>query len=76
MEMKVLNIAKVPEQEFIKLEKEFADLNTLAEVLTWAGMNSEGEFTSQIVSDVIAQDEYTHDVIVPFRDLFLVFDTT
>jgi hypothetical protein len=32
---------------------------------------------SLIVADVVIQDEFTHDVVMPFRDdLFLVFDTT
>jgi len=29
------------------------------------------------VAEVVVQDEYTHDVVVPWRDgLFLVYDTT
>lgn len=28
------------------------------------------------VQGVIVQDEYTHDVIVPFGEHFLVYDTT
>jgi len=28
------------------------------------------------VSDVIVQDEFTHDVIVPFEDIVLVYDST
>jgi hypothetical protein len=31
----------------------------------------------RLVVDVVAQDEYTHDVIVPWGDgLFLVYDCT
>jgi hypothetical protein len=31
----------------------------------------------RMVADVIVQDEFTHDVIVPFQDgLHLVYDTT
>lgn len=30
-----------------------------------------------MVADVVAQDEYTHDVVVPWRDgLVFVYDTT
>lgn len=31
----------------------------------------------RMVADVVVQDEYTHDVVVPWDDgLFLVYDTT
>ena len=28
------------------------------------------------VADVVVQDEFTHDVVVPWRSVWLVFDTT
>jgi len=28
------------------------------------------------VREVVVQDEFTHDVVLPWRDHFLVFDTT
>ncbi len=28
------------------------------------------------VDDVVIQDEFTHDVVIPWRKLWLVFDTT
>jgi hypothetical protein len=31
----------------------------------------------RLVADVVVQDEFTHDVILPYRDgLYLVYDTT
>lgn len=74
--MKFENLAKLPDKEFAKLENELANLKTLGQVLNWARTKPKGEFLPQIVAEVITQDEFTHDVIVPFRDLFLVFDTT
>jgi len=36
-----------------------------------------GTFIPQVVADVIVQDEFTHDVVVPWREgLVLVYDTT
>jgi len=29
-----------------------------------------------MVAEVITQDEFTHDVIVPYKNIFLVYDTT
>ena len=74
--MKIENLAKLPDDEFAELEMELAKLKTLGQVLTWAGTKPKGDFVPQIVAEVITQDEYTHDVIVPYKDLFLVFDTT
>ncbi len=43
---------------------------TLEDVLAWA------HATRGALLDVIAQDEYTHDVIVQSGDEYVVFDTT
>jgi hypothetical protein len=45
---------------------------TLADVVLW-GL---AQRPSTMVSQVVVQDEYTHDVILPLRDCWLVFDTT
>lgn len=74
--MRITNIANLSETEFAKLERELAKLKTLGQVLDWANSKQKKDFLPQIVSEVITQDEFTHDVIVPYKDLFLVFDTT
>lgn len=74
--MKIVNLANLPEEGFAELESELVNHKTLGQVLTWASTKPKGDFLSQIVAEVITQDEFTHDVIVPFRDLFLVYDTT
>jgi len=49
----------------------------LKEMMAWALSQPRGTFLPVIVSDVIVQDEFTHDVIVPRSDgLVLVYDTT
>lgn len=48
----------------------------LADVLAWAATKPKTDLHPQIVAEVITQDEFTHDVIVPYRDVFLVYDTT
>jgi hypothetical protein len=41
----------------------------LAHVITWAGPTA--------VEAIVTQDEYTHDVLIPYeRDLYLVYDST
>lgn len=74
--MKFENLANLSDEKFTKLKNELVKLNTLGKVLTWANTKPKGVFLPQIVAENIQQDEYTHDVIIPFRDLFLVFDTT
>ena len=46
---------------------------TLADVLGWA----REQVPPRAVADIITQDEYTHDVVLPFEgEYFLVFDAT
>jgi hypothetical protein len=45
--------------------------------MRWALSHPPGTFLPEVVAAVVLQDEFTHDVIVPWRDgLVLVYDTT
>ncbi len=59
-----------------EITAEVENLKTLGQVLEWAQTKPKTEISPNIVEEVIVQDEYNHDVIVPFRDLFWVFGTT
>ena len=48
----------------------------LTDVFAWAGAKPKADVHPRIVAEVITQDEFTHDVIVPYREVFLVYDTT
>jgi hypothetical protein len=74
--MKILNCADISPTELAELECELADQKTLGQVLTWASAKPKGEFVPQIVAEVVTQDEFTHDCIVPYKSVFLVYDTT
>ncbi len=74
--MKVTNLANLSENDFTELEKVLVKHKTLGQVLAWANILPKEKFCKTIVAEVITQDEYTHDVIVPFQDVFLVYDTT
>lgn len=55
------------------LRRELAPLRNLGDVLTWA-RTLDPPVTAPAV---VTQDEYTHDVLVPWRDgLTLAFDVT
>lgn len=74
--MKITNLANLPENKFTELQQELAGHKTLGQVLTWASVKPKGDFLPQIVAEVITQDEFTHDIVIPYKDLFLVYDTT
>ncbi|HKW10147.1 MAG TPA: hypothetical protein VJO33_07200 [Gemmatimonadaceae bacterium] len=55
-----------------RVEQVFGMQRTLADLLAWAGAQ-----TPRVqIAEIITQDEYTHDVLVPFGPTFLSFDTT
>ena len=55
------------------LEHALREQRTLGDVLTWA----RSQQPPRTVTEIITQDEYTHDVVVGYDDpLYLVFDTT
>ena len=75
--MRVLNQANIPPQVLTEIEGELAGQENLKDLMTWALACPVGTFTPQVVADVVLQDEFSHDVIVPWRDgLVLVNDTT
>lgn len=74
--MKIENLANLSENEFTEIDNELAKLKTLGQVLSWASAKPKSDFLPQIVAEVITQDEFTNDVIIPYKDFFLVFDTT
>jgi hypothetical protein len=58
---------------YTALDGETAGHVTLADVIRW-GLRQEPQ---RVVVEVVVQDEYTHDVIVPWAEpLHLVYDTT
>ncbi len=75
--MRVVNYANLPPEEIVRLESELAGQENLNDVMKWALSYPAGTFIPSVVANVIVQDEFTHDVIVPYRDgLVLVYDTT
>ena len=72
----VTNLTTLSEVEFHVIAAEIGGHTGLNQVLAWAATKSKTEVHPQIVSEVVTQDEFTHDVIVPYRNVFLVYDTT
>jgi hypothetical protein len=75
--MRILNHANLSAQAIAEIEGELPDQENLKDLMNWALSYPAGTFISQVVADVIVQDEFTHDVVVPWREgLVLVYDTT
>lgn len=75
--MRIVNHANLAPEEIVQLEGELAGQENLNDVMKWALSHPVGTFIPSVVANVIVQDEFTHDVIVPYRDgLVLVYDTT
>jgi len=75
--MRVLNKTNLSAEEVSKIENELSGQQNLKDLMDWALSSPKGVFTPQVVAAVIIQDEFTHDLVVPWRDgLVLVYDTT
>jgi hypothetical protein len=65
--------AGLDQDESRALLRELERLGSLHALIRW-GLDRDPPL---VVADVVIQDEYTHDVVMPYRgDRFLVFDTT
>ena len=75
--MQVTNRANLSAENLAQIQSEFGEHRTLTDVLNWGFRQTAGSVHPQIISDVIVQDEYSHDVIVPWRDgLAIVYGST
>ncbi|HEY7544352.1 MAG TPA: hypothetical protein VID27_05700 [Blastocatellia bacterium] len=73
--MRVTNRADLSPGELASIEEEVIGHRSLEDVLRW-GL-SQPIRLPQVISDVIVQDEYSHDVIVPLQSgLVLVYGAT
>ena len=67
-----LDPSSLPEGLRDAVQREVAPLRLLEQVVRWAF----SQVPPSDVADVIVQDEFSHDVVVPWRGVHLVFDTT
>ena len=54
------------------ISEAFAHCQTLADLMRWC--QSQSPYIP--VTEIVTQDEYTHDVVLRFGAVFLSFDTT
>ena len=75
--MRIANHANLSSEAVADIAAELSGQENLRDVMSWALSAPSGTFNPFVVAEVIVQDEFTHDVVVPWRDgLVLVYDTT
>jgi hypothetical protein len=75
--MRVVSYTAAAAAAIARIEHELSGQQNLIDLMKWVGSYPAGTFLPTVVSNVVVQDEFTHDVVVPFRDgLVLVYDTT
>ena len=75
--MQIVTHGRITAEVRAQIEAELSGLQNLKDMMAWALSHREGVLLPGVVSEVIVQDEFTHDVIVPRSDgLVLVYDTT
>ena len=71
-----VNLSSLSPDEFEPLAMELDKHDSLQGALAWASSKPKDLFHPHIVAEVVTQDEFTHDVIIPYKNVFLVYDTT
>ena len=54
------------------IKKLVATHTTLEKLMLWGVQQS----PPVMIAEIVAQDEFTNDIIVPYNHLYLVYDTT
>jgi len=74
--MRVTNHAGLTPTQLEEIEMELSGQQTLADVVKWASKQPTG-MAPGIITRVVIQDEFTHDVLVPWGErLVLVYAAT
>ena len=72
-EVPVTEVGAIDRRHAIELASSLRSLRTLGDVLAWARRLT----PPRAVTEIITQDEYTHDVVIGLDErCYLVFDTT
>lgn len=75
--MNIQNRASLSPAELDALSSELGGLESLADVLRWGRGQPKGSVHPTVIADVVVQDEFTHDAVVPWRSgRALVFGST
>ena len=62
--MRVANRASLPFNEFELIESELRNHQSLQDLLRWAQRQPQGLLVPGVISRLIVQDEFSHDLVV------------
>ena len=71
-----VNLSSLSAEDFAELDTELDRHDSLRDVIAWAASKRREDLHPNTVAEVVTQDEFTHDIVVPFKNVFLVYDTT
>jgi hypothetical protein len=75
--MRVKNKASLSESELTELEAALSEQQTLADVIRWGLEQPAAKVSPRVVTGIVVQDEFTHDIFVPWGEmLVLVYGAT
>jgi hypothetical protein len=67
----------LPEEQFRSIAELAGQRTTVGELLEWAREEPQRFLTPGVLTDVVVQDEFTHDVVVQVAGgVVLVYDST
>jgi hypothetical protein len=73
---KVKNRSNLSEEDFEKISHDLQQHQSLQDLLRWAQRQPEGALIPGAIAELIVQDEFTHDLVVPWQNVFIVYGTT
>jgi len=71
-ETPLVDYANLDEATRVRLANIVASQSSLQAVLDWGRQ----QVPRVDIDSILTQDEYTHDVVIPFEGRYLVYDTT
>ena len=75
--MVIDNPCNLPEGQFRSTAELASQRTTVGELLAWAREEPQRFLTPSVLTDVVVQDEFTHDVVVSVSGgIVLVYDST
>ena len=72
----VINRANLSDKDFETISTDLKTHRSLQDLLRWAESQPEGTLIHGAISELVVQDEFTHDIVVPWRIFFIVYGTT
>src|SRR5215469_7216392 len=66
--MRIKNLAGLKSAELAEIEAELSGQQTLADMIRWGSKQPPGRLSPRIITGVVVQDEFTHDIFVPWGE--------